>query len=253
MATWDEDIVKGIKSGYFNSVETSEGVYDRPYNAEDMTNYFEGLISNGVYAGVGDELKVTASGFTLTVGTGRAMIDCRWMRVSKAQNFTIASADTVSDRKDLVVVKLDLSAGARQMALEVMQGVSGYPTDTDDVKYLILAEITVPANASFISVKDMRRSSYCGFVSSLTNRTTITQERSTNHIAADGNSFLIFIDDFDVNSDILLVFLNGLQMVYGEEYTIEDNQIKTTNKLKAGGVLSFICLKGAKAEAGETA
>lgn len=252
MATWDEDIANGIKSGYFNSIEISDGVFDRPYNAEDMTNYFEGLISNGVYAGVGDELRVSASGFTLTVGTGRAMIDCRWIRVSKAQSFTIAPADTVSQRKDLVVVKLDLSASVRQMTLEVMQGVSDYPNDTSDVKYLALAEIIVPANASAIKINDLRRSSHCGFVSSLTTRTTITQERSTNHISTDGKSFLIFIDDFDVNSDILLVFLNGLQLVYGEEYTIDGNQIKTTNTLKAGGVLSFTCLKGAKVE-GETA
>ena len=32
-----------ITSGFFNSVND-----DRPYNAEQMTLYFEGLISNGI-------------------------------------------------------------------------------------------------------------------------------------------------------------------------------------------------------------
>ena len=44
-----------VTYGFFNSVDG-----DRRYTADQMSNYFKGLISDGVYEGLGSALVVTA-------------------------------------------------------------------------------------------------------------------------------------------------------------------------------------------------
>ena len=64
-----------ITYGYFNSVNG-----DRTYNADQMSEYFDGLVSNGVYESVGGALQVTAgSGMTVNVASGRGIINCKWL------------------------------------------------------------------------------------------------------------------------------------------------------------------------------
>lgn len=66
-----------VTYGFFNSVEG-----DRRYDADQMSNYFKGLISNGVYEGVGSALQVLAgTGMSVNVQTGRAIIDCKWINL----------------------------------------------------------------------------------------------------------------------------------------------------------------------------
>ena len=50
-----------ITYGFFNAVKRSDGAYDRLYNSEQISDMFEGLISDGVYESVGDALIVKAS------------------------------------------------------------------------------------------------------------------------------------------------------------------------------------------------
>ena len=58
-----------VTCGFFNS---SNG--DRKYNADQMSSYFEGLVSDGVYENVGDALIVKAGdGMQVIVGEGRAI------------------------------------------------------------------------------------------------------------------------------------------------------------------------------------
>lgn len=42
-----------IKSGFYDSIN-----HDRLYRADDFSDYFEGLISDGIYAGIGKEFRV---------------------------------------------------------------------------------------------------------------------------------------------------------------------------------------------------
>lgn len=216
MATWEENIANGVKSGYFNSIEK-----DRPYNAEDMTNYFEGLVTNGIYTSVGDALKVTSSGLTVTVGTGRAMIDCRWIRVTTPQKFTVSPPDSQSERVDLVVVKLDLSKSVRQMTIEYLTGTSTLPADTDEVKYLLLAQVTVVANAESVTITDMRSSTRCGFVTSISAQTALTHEIvSINLPAAAAGAVYPLPEDFNYRTDVFLAFKNGLFLQKGIDYEL---------------------------------
>lgn len=247
---WNDLIDNGIKSGYFNSIDK-----DRPYNAEDMTNYFEGLISDGVYASVGDQLEVKpGGGMSVTVGTGRAMIDCRWIRVTALQRLTLAAADTVSGRYDIVAVKLDLRKEYRQMTLELFENETDIPEDTDEEKYLALARIHIKANATSVAesdIEDLRKSKRCGYVTAL-NQVSGIGQKIAGGLSTTATSLNIsgMCPNFDRKSDYLLVFKNGLFLTLNEDYKIEDDS--TTVKLlkpNAGSQIEIVIIQGKHGEA----
>ena len=63
-------------SGFFNSVNG-----DRLYNADQMSRLFEGLITDGVYASVGNKMAVQPnSGMTIQIATGRGWFGRHWVK-----------------------------------------------------------------------------------------------------------------------------------------------------------------------------
>lgn len=169
-----------IKSGFFNSVNG-----DRKYNAEDMSHYFEGLITDGIYESIGDKLQVTAGGgMTINIGTGRAMIDCHWMKNDAILNVAIDAADVQLNRWHCVVVKLDLNDSARKMSIEIIKGTPGDPAplpdfnDTQTVKYLWIASVYVAAGVTSITqgkIYDMRGKARCPYVTGLIKQVDTSQ------------------------------------------------------------------------------
>lgn len=152
-----------ITYGFFNSVDG-----DRKYNAEQMSTYFDGLVSDGIFQSVGKKFSVTAgAGLTVNVDTGRALIECHWLKNDNVLPISLDSADVQNDRKDLIVIKLDYSA--RTMGVEYISGAESVK-NTETVKYLTLAKITVPAGATSITqanIKDYRGSALCPWVTGL--------------------------------------------------------------------------------------
>lgn len=158
--------------GFFNSVDS-----DRVYNADQMSKYFKGLVSNGVYMNVGGAYKVTASGdgLSVNVAPGRAIIDCKWAESDAIETVSITAADPSKAR--YTAITLRLSYGDRLIALGTHDGVAAaspvkpMPVRTSDNYEIILAYVLVPAGATTISqaqVIDMRAdSSVCGWVSGL--------------------------------------------------------------------------------------
>ena len=167
-----------IKSGYFNSVNG-----DRKYNADDMSNYFDGLITNGIYESIGGKFQVTPGGnMSVNVSTGRAMIDCHWIKSDAIENITISPADIQKSRYDAVVIKLDLDE--RNMTIEVVEGDLGEPfdlnkiKDTQTVKYLFLAYVYIPAGLTVITQKriyDQRGGGRCPWVTGLIKQVDTSQ------------------------------------------------------------------------------
>lgn len=162
-----------VTGGFFNSISG-----DRKYNAEQIGNYFEGLVSNGVFENVGNKLIVKAkNGLDITIGTGRAMINCHWMKNDTELTLTLDSADVQYDRIDVVVVKLDLSNGSRTVSIEIKKGTpSSNPqrpglTRNDNIYEIGLAKIKIPANAVSITqsnITDLRgNTKLCGYVTGL--------------------------------------------------------------------------------------
>lgn len=156
-----------ISFGFFDSVNG-----DRKYNADSMSEYFDGLISNGVYEDVGDALVVTArTGMSVNVGTGRAIIDCKWIKNDSVLTILINPANATLPRITSIIIHLDRDN--RNITISALDGdpasTPERPTLPEDT--LVLADILIPANATSIlqsNITDQRAdSTLCGWVTGL--------------------------------------------------------------------------------------
>lgn len=158
-----------VTYGFFNSVNG-----DRKYDADQMSNYFEGLVGDGVLKNVDNELQVVASsGLTIAVKSGRAIVKNKWLK-NNSLHFIEITPDSSYPYIELIVVDYDYSE--RKVSINTVKGTpASSPTApsisrTDDRYMLVLASILVPANASTISqsnITDKRASSDCGWVTGL--------------------------------------------------------------------------------------
>ncbi len=162
-----------ISSGFFNSVDG-----DRLYNSEQITLYFEGLVSDGVYANVGEAFLVLAagSGLNITVGTGRALVKTHWIKNDARLPLTLAAADVQYDRIDAVVLRCDLTDSVRALTVEIKTGTPAANAaapeivNTQTVKEMPLAFIKIPRGATTITqanITDTRASTACGWITGL--------------------------------------------------------------------------------------
>ncbi len=144
-----------VTFGFFNSIDG-----DRKYNAEEMSKYFDGLVSDGIFENIGGKLYVEpAGGMNVKVNTGRALIDCHWLANDSDIVFTLDNSDVQLNRIDRIVVKLDYSQ--RTMSIELLKGISGTTfkapeiKNTDNIKYLNLATIRILAGTTEISASEI--------------------------------------------------------------------------------------------------
>lgn len=160
-----------LSYGFFNSVNG-----DRKYNADQMTEYFDGLVSDGVYEDVGNAMVVTAtSGMNISIGSGRAVIKSRWAKNDSAVLLAVSSADLVNPRYTSVILELDMAE--RTFSLKLVDGTPAAVPEkpsvirTDTVRQLCLAYIYVPAGTPAIvqsMITDNRPNSpECGWVTGL--------------------------------------------------------------------------------------
>ena len=156
-----------ITYGFFNSVNN-----DRVYNADDMSEYFDGLISNGVFENVGGGLQVVPNtGMNINVNRGRAIIDCKWLNNDSVLTLDVTQAHPTLNRYTAVVVRLNVTD--RLMEIATKDGTAAAnpskPTmdDTVTVKEICLAYIYVKAGVTTITasmIEDMRSSNLCGWI-----------------------------------------------------------------------------------------
>jgi hypothetical protein len=257
-----------ITSGFFDSVNG-----DRTYDAEQMSNYFDGLVSNGVYENVGERFLVeTNNGMTINVGSGRAIIKCHWVKNDASTTITLDPSDVQYARIDAIVLRLD--ADNRSITLTVKKGTpSANPvmpaiTRNETVYELYLASVLISSGATQpTSITDLRPSSYCGWVtgiiqqvdtsdlflqwqtayeqqfnifdaymeqkmqqfnawfSTLTSELTveagITKLQDRGHVSAGTNVVSIMIDGYDMDEDVLFVFVDGVFFAENYDYDVK--------------------------------
>ena len=237
-----------VTYGFFNSLDG-----DRRYTADQMSNYFKGLISDGVYEGLGSALVVTAGdGMTVNVGTGRAIIDCKWINLDGVESLPISPASPTQARYTAVVIRLDREN--RQMVLTTVDGEPAaspvMPEIGDDE--LCLAMVYVTANAvsiSQVNITDMRGSQHCLWVtglidqldtstlflqwqtafdewfSALTGRLQVNTYIQEYHrsVTLDGSTTTVILNmagyTYEV-TDIIRIHINGLLAKAGTDYTL---------------------------------
>ena len=160
-----------VTYGFFNSLNS-----DRVYNADQMSEYFKGLITNGVYESVDEAMQVLATtGMTVRVGRGRAIIDCKWINLDTVEDITLASSHVTLNRYTAICVHLDIAN--RLMEIVAINGANASdpvrptPTDTATDKYLVLAYVYVGAGVTTITqanITDTRaNTNICGWVTGL--------------------------------------------------------------------------------------
>lgn len=162
-----------VTSGFFNSVSG-----DRKYNAEQINEFFGGLISSGVLPNPSTNLQVVAkSGMTVQVKAGKGYIDSHWVKNDNALDLTIDTADSILNRIDAIVMKLDENTSARTITIEVKKGTAASsPTAptmerTTSIKEYCLATVYVGKAVTSISqsnITDTRANTdVCGWVTGL--------------------------------------------------------------------------------------
>jgi hypothetical protein len=165
-----------ITYGFFNAIKQSDGTYDRVYNADQMSAYFEGLVSDGVYESVDDAMQVLAgTGMQVQVGAGRAIIDSKWLKNTAAYPLTINAAHVTLNRYTAIVIRLDLSA--RTISIVTKDGenatapIKPTMTNSETVKEMCLAYVYVGRGVTTITqanIEDSRPDNdVCGWVTGI--------------------------------------------------------------------------------------
>lgn len=167
-------------SGFFNSVNG-----DRVYNAQQMSAIFEGLITDGVYASVGDKLAVQPNnGMTIQIGSGRGWFNKHWVNNSSAYLVTLEESDVTLNRYCAVCVRADDTDAVRDAVPYLKYSdfattpVKPTMTRTETVKEYCLAYIYIKAGAETITaanIEDTRgNSELCGWVTGLIEQLSTT-------------------------------------------------------------------------------
>ena len=138
--------------GFYNSVNG-----DRAYNANQMSELFEGIIHDGIFEDIGDKMMVSANtGMYVKVGTGRAWFNNTWTKNDSNLNIAVEAADVVLPRIDTVVLEINLAYNVRANTIQIIKGTTASspvaPTiyNTDDKFRYPLANILVGANVTSI-------------------------------------------------------------------------------------------------------
>ena len=159
-----------VEYGFFDAING-----DRRYNSKNFSDYFEGLIGDGVFAQVGESLRVSpGDGLNISVGTGRAKALNRYIKNTAPLTVAISAADTVNPRTDAIVVGVNLAE--RIGEIKVIQGTPNAAADrpaipsSENLKYFPLAYVKIEANATAVGasdITDMRGTADCPWVAGL--------------------------------------------------------------------------------------
>lgn len=169
-----------LEFGFYDSYD-----HDRVYSAQNMNDIFEGVIKDGVYAGVGDEFVVKpGSGLQITVGTGRAWYKMTWNRNRVVTPIPIDRSDPVYSRIDTVCIRVRKGITDRQNDFYIYKGtIQTNPSppiiiEENSTYYLPLANVTIRPNATDIKFSDIEilvGKSRCPYVTSIIQQTDITK------------------------------------------------------------------------------
>lgn len=169
-----------LSSGFFNDKNG-----DRAYDAEQMSQIFDGIIRDGVYETIGDRFQVTpGEGMTVMVGSGRAWFDHTWTLNDNTLLLQLDPSETSLNRIDLVVLEVNSSEETRENTIKIVKGTPAVnPVRPDLVKtYFInqypLAAVLVRAGITTPTTYDITNlvgTSECPFVIGVLEIMTIDQ------------------------------------------------------------------------------
>lgn len=151
-----------FRSGFFDAKQNTDGSYDRTYDANDISNYLGGLISDGVVQSSADALQVNAVQVSMQVQIrpGRAFLNNRWFTADSVITLPLTQAHGTLSR--ITAIALHFDETNREVVPVCIDGTlaSSPVPPTLDKTYLLLGLVKVPANPSNLSkitVSDSRK------------------------------------------------------------------------------------------------
>lgn len=143
--------------GFYNSKNK-----DRRYNADQMSQLFDGILNDGVFNKVGELMMVVpGTGLQVLVKSGRAWFNSTWSYNDAAYPLNLSTPDVAVPRIDAVVLEVDHTETVRANRLLVVKGIaSSNPekptlTNTDLIHQHPLAYVTLNPGAESISSGDI--------------------------------------------------------------------------------------------------
>lgn len=247
-----------VTYGFFDSIDG-----DRKYNADDISNYFLKLISNGVFATPANAMQVQASsGMTVKVSPGWGFINCKWINNDTDFYLTLDESDIILNRADRIVLRLNKNN--RMIEIAVKKGTPGENAYApalqrdETIWELSLAYVYVWAGQTEIvqaNIGDERGySDLCGWVTGLVNQidttnlftqynsafwlwfnaikdsfvpnATLVRQLSASYITTTEHESVIAISNSDYHPylDVLNVYVNGIRLTPDIDFTVNVSQ-----------------------------
>lgn len=210
-----------ITSGFFNSVNG-----DKKYNADDINEYYKGILNDGVVKHYDADLKVeAASDMTVNVMGGKAICLGKYVKNTGALELAIEAGES-QPRYDAIVVGVDLET--RSANIYVKKGTAAadpsYPTivNTDLNKELCLAYVYISANATSISNTDIIDSRSNAMVCGYVRLSSIEVNPSVTYTYDDNNDTYICDKTY---AEIIDMLNNGIvPIVYIKHFIFNDQR-----------------------------
>ena len=219
-----------VTYGFFNSVSG-----DRRYDADQMSEYWKGIIGDGVVPSYLDSLEVSAgTGMTVEVGAGKIYIDSKWCDNDAALTLDITAAHATLGRYTAVIARLDRTE--RTLTITTKDGTPAASPEAPTMERsatateFCLAYVLIPAGSTAVSdgnITDKRADTgVCGYAGGViaTASMVLGKFDKTVTFAGSGDNVIpLDMEGYEYSaSDLLNVYINGL-LADSNDYTLNTN------------------------------
>lgn len=182
--------------GFFNSVNG-----DRTYNADDINNFFSGILTAGVYEAIGNKLAVQPNGgMAIQIATGRGYFANHWVNNNDTYILTLEASDVTLNRYCAICVRVDENDGVRS-AIPFLKysdfataPVKPTMTRSEKINEYCLAYVYIKAGATVITTSDItdtrNDSNLCGYVATTVEQVSTATAPTNIVITLDSNSWV---------------------------------------------------------------
>lgn len=211
--------------GFYNSVD-----HDRTYDAVQLSQIFDGIITDGVYATYLQGLmpRASSSGTAVVIQPGRAWFNHTWSYVDSDYPMEILPAHSAYTRIDALVLDINTTKDYRENSIKWVEGtpastpVKPTLTNSNGHYQYPLAYVTRLANAATITYSNLEitvGTSACPFV------TGVLESIDIDEMLATWNSQ--FNDGLRNMNNTFETWFEGLEHGFDEEKETLDQWIKT--------------------------
>lgn len=180
-----------ITSGFYDSVDG-----DRKYFADQMNMPYKRIVSEGIFGTDNTSQKGTdfnpvitnSTDRTFTISSGMGILNGRWFEMVTTQLFTADVNNTLSDRKDSIIIAVDTATSGREATIEYRLGSGGTPpalVNNAGHQELRICNVIVKSlsTGGGITIEDTRATSECpiivGLLKELSADDFLTQFKNT--------------------------------------------------------------------------